>query len=72
MLKKWRINLFNYLFLVIRLGDGRIYVNHGVVVPLLDVEGEVAAGHNVNNLLNSNIFHLIDFGLFVVSLNPEV
>jgi len=54
------------------LGDRGVDVHHGVVVPLVDVEGEVAAGHHVDHFLDADVLDVLGLLLTHVSLDEGV
>ena len=62
----------SYLLLVEGLGDRGVDVHHGVVVPLVDVEGEVAAGHHVDHFLDADVLDVLGLLLTHVSLDEGV
>lgn len=55
-----------------RLRHWRIDIHHGVVTALLDVEGEVSAGDDVDDLLDADISHAVRLLLADVSPHHAV
>lgn len=54
------------------LGHRGVDVHHCVVASLLDVEGEVATGHDMDHLLDAHIAHAVRLLLAHVSLDEGV
>ena len=55
-----------------RLGHRGIDVHYGVIASLLDVEGEVAAGDDMDHLLDAHVTHAVGFLLAHVPLDEGV
>jgi len=55
-----------------RLGHRGIDVHYGVIASLLDVEGEVAAGDDMDHLLDAHIAHAVGLLLAHVPLDEGV
>ena len=54
------------------LGHRGVDIHHGVVASLLDVEGEVAAGHDMDHLLDAHVAHAVRLLLAHVPLDEGV